>query len=91
MDERIKPYLIDIIHKDEQLKHPYHDVENVVITELCNTQRDNMDILVVKYCYDVFSRLDRKWCLKCKTGTIKIFESELIQYYRDIKIDQIFE
>ncbi len=46
MDERIKPYLIDIIHKDEQLKHPYHDVENVVITELCNTQRDNMDILL---------------------------------------------
>jgi hypothetical protein len=91
MDERIKPYLINIIHEDEQLKHPYYDVENVVITELCNTQRDNMDILVVKYCYDVFSRLDRKWCLKCKSGNIQINDSVLKQYYRDIKIDQIFE
>jgi hypothetical protein len=91
MYEKIEPYIICIIQKDEQLKHPYHDIENIVITELSNTQRDNMDIFVVKYCYDVFSRMDRKWHLTGKTGTIKIFETDLIQYYREIRINQILE
>jgi hypothetical protein len=91
IDERLSLYLVDIIKDDEQIKHTHHDVENVNIIELSRTQIDKSDILVVKYIYDVVSRLDRKWRLKGKPGNIQIPDSELTQYYRDIRIDQIFE
>lgn len=91
IDERLSLYLVDIIKDYEQSKHPCHDIESVNIIEISRTQFDNSDILSVKYTYDVVSRLDRKWRLMGKPGSIKINDSELKQYYRDIKIDQIFE
>jgi hypothetical protein len=82
MDERLSLYLVDIIQNYEQMNN---------ITELKRTEIMGEVKVHVEYVYDLYSRFDRKWHLKGKSGRISLTDSDLKSYYRDIKIDQLFE
>lgn len=88
---KLHTYLTALILEDEQLRHPYHDVENLEITKVDETEREDVKIYLVDYKFDVVSRLDRKWRLTGKPGTKRFDDSELKPYYREIRIDQILE
>lgn len=89
--EKLHNYLAALVLDDEQLRHPYQDVENVEITKVEEGERHGEKIYLVDYRFDVFSRLDRKWRLTGKPGKITFFESELKPYYREIRIDEILD
>lgn len=89
--DRLHTFLIVLIHDDEQSRHPYHDVENLEITKVDETEREDDKIYLIDYKFDVVSRLDRKWRLKGKPGKKTFNNKDLQPYFRDIRIDQILE
>lgn len=89
--DRIHTFLIALIHDDEQTRHPYHDVENVTIVKVEDTEHQDETLYVADYKFDVVSRLDRKWRLQGKSGTKRFNDKELQPYFRDVRIDQILE
>ena len=91
IDERLSVYLVDIIQNYEQMNNQYQDVENVNITEFKRTEIMCEVKVQAEYVYDLYSRFDRKWHLKGKSGRISLTDSDFKSYYRDIKIDQLFE
>lgn len=89
--EKLHTYLAALVLDDEQQKHPHHDVENIVITKFEETEMDISPSYQFEYKFDVVSRLDRKWRLVGKPGKKRIAESELMPYYREIRIDEILD
>ena len=87
IDEMLSLYLVNLIKEYEQLKNPYQDVENVIITDFKRTKIS----LSVDYVYDIYSRFDRKWHLIRKPGYITLDDNDLKPYYREIIINQILE